>query len=94
MAVLQVRGIDDQLYSALGALASRESRSISQEVITILQSYLSKANVFSRNSTDAFLDLAGSWEDSRSASELADELRKSRRNSRRFREGVDVFARY
>lgn len=92
MAVLQVRGIDDQLYSALGALASRESRSISQEVITILQSYLSRPHASGRNSTDAFLDLAGAWEDSRSAKELAEELRKHRRNSRRFQGGADVFA--
>ncbi len=92
MAVLQVRGIDDQLYSALGALASRESRSISQEVISILQAYLSRANVSSKNSTDAFLDLAGSWEDGRTANELANELRKNRISRRRFKGGADVFA--
>ncbi|MDA3925924.1 MAG: antitoxin [Kiritimatiellae bacterium] len=92
MAVLQVRGIDDQLYSALGALATRENRSISQEVITIIQSYLSSAKTLDKQSTDAFLDLAGSWKDNRSAKEISDDLRKSRRNSKRFQGDNDVFA--
>ena len=33
MATLQVRSIDDQLYQALGKLAAREQRSISQQVV-------------------------------------------------------------
>ena len=37
MAHLQVKDIDDKLYESLRNLASQEKRSISQEVIYILQ---------------------------------------------------------
>ena len=39
MAILQVRDMDDRLYDRLKFAAKRDNRSISQQVITILQDY-------------------------------------------------------
>jgi hypothetical protein len=40
MAILQVRDIDDQLYASLKEIAKSENRSLSQEVVPILEKYL------------------------------------------------------
>ena len=59
MAVLQVRDIDDSLYEALKTLAKKERRSISQEVIMMIESYISNPKATSVESTEEFLNL--SW---------------------------------
>jgi hypothetical protein len=84
MANLQVRDIDDRLYESLRERASREKRSISQEVILILEKYLSRPNAYDVNPTDEFLLLAGAWSDDRSADEIISDIRGNRRNSSRF----------
>ena len=88
MANLQVKDIDDTLYEALRALAKRENRSISQEVITILKKYLSNPSIIDRNITDEFLKLSGSWDDNRTSAEIIDDIYKSRNNSNRFKNGI------
>lgn len=80
MANLQVKDIDEKLYESLRNLAAREKRSISQEVVFILQKYISKPAEFEPNQTDEFLRLAGSWKDSREADEIIGEIKKSRKN--------------
>lgn len=45
MAILQVRDMDDRLYDRLKFAAKRDNRSISQQVITILQDYFTSAPV-------------------------------------------------
>jgi len=84
MANLQVKGLDDGLYRALAARAARENRSISQEVVTMLQDFLARPSSSSREATEAFLALAGTWEDDRSAKEIAADIRRKRRSGRRF----------
>jgi hypothetical protein len=84
MAILQVRDIDDRLYSSLKNLAKSENRSLSQEVISILEKYLSNPVIFKNNPTREFLSLSGSWADDRTADEIAKDIRKNRRNSKRF----------
>ena len=42
MATLQVKGLDDSLYLALGARASIDNRSVSQEVVTMIQEFLAR----------------------------------------------------
>ena len=79
MATLQVRSIDDSLYKALGKLAERENRSISQEVVYILKQYLSKPSSFNADTTKEFLKLAGSWCDKRDADEIIADIRSSRK---------------
>ncbi|MDY4830929.1 MAG: antitoxin [Treponema sp.] len=84
MAMLQVRDMDDRLYDRLRFAAKIENRSISQQVITILQSYFTSVPVKTKNATEEFLKLAGSWEDSRSTNEIIDDIYGSRVNSTRF----------
>ena len=91
MANLQVRDIDDKLYESIRNLAQTEKRSISQEVVLILEKYLSSPLDFSRNPTDEFLGLAGSWEDDRSADEIVKDIRTGRRNSQRFGHTDELF---
>ena len=91
MANLQVRDIDDRLYESLRERATREKRSISQEVILILEKYLSRPTAYDVHPTDEFLSLAGAWNDDRTADEIIDDIRKKRRNSSRFAEDERVF---
>ena len=78
MAVLQVRNMDDGLYEALGRRAAMENRSISQQVIEIVQRYLASPRQF-KCADDAVLELAGSWEDERTAEEIVADVYKDRR---------------
>ena len=91
MANLQVKGIDDRLYEALGARAAMDNRSISQEVVSIIRDFLSRPPGDPAGATRALLELAGSWEDDRPARQIASDLRKGRRTGRRFDGGRDVF---
>jgi plasmid stability protein len=91
MANLQVRDIDDRLYEALRERATREKRSISQEVILILEKYLSRPDAYDVNPTDEFLSLSGAWNDDRTADDIIDDIRKKRRNSTRFSGDDRVF---
>jgi len=84
MANLQVKDIDDNLYKSIRKLATSRKRSISQEVVLILEKYLSQPSSFDTNPTDEFLNLAGSWKDNRKAEEIIADIKKSRRNSARF----------
>jgi len=88
MATLQVRDMDDRLYDRLKFAAKRDNRSISQQVVTILQNYFTSVPVKPKNATEEFLKLSGAWEDTRSAEEIIDDIRISRVNSKRF-EAVD-----
>ena len=81
MATLQVRSIDDRLYKALGKRALMDNRSISQEVVMIIKQYLSTADSSHARKSDALLELAGSWQDERSADKIIGDIRKSRRDS-------------
>ncbi len=83
MATLQVKGMDDGLYEAIKRKAQLENRSISQEVVTILQAHLSQARNGATNATDEFLKLSGSWEDDRDAKTLIDEIRSDRNTKKR-----------
>ena len=84
MAMLQVRDMDDRLYDRLRFAAKIDNRSISQQVVTILQNYFTSIPVKTKNATEEFLKLAGSWEDSRTTDEIIDDIYSSRVNSTRF----------
>ena len=87
MANLQVKDIDDKLYNALKFLAKREHRSVSQEVVRIIEVYLQN-NQIDKNSTEEFLKLSGSWEDDRSTDEIISDIYNSRSKSKRFKNGI------
>jgi len=83
MATLQVRDIDDRLYNSLKSSAKRQNRSISQEVLTIIENYLN-SSVTPKNSTLEFLTLTGAWKDEKSAEDIIKDIRESRNQSSRF----------
>ncbi len=91
MAILQVRNIDDRLYASLKAIAKSQNRSISQEVISIIEKYLSNPAVYKNNLTREFISLSGAWKDDRNADEIIDSIRKFRKNSERFKKDNVVF---
>ncbi len=91
MANLQVKDIDDRLYDSIRKIAANEKRSISQEVVYILQRYLSIPKAFEYNPTDEFLKLSGSWKDERDEDEIVKEVRNYRRNSKRFGSDNELF---
>jgi plasmid stability protein len=89
MANLQVKGMDDNLYGQLKELAATENRSVSQEVIHMVKIYLASKRVQQSAPTPAsmLLRLAGSWEDTRDAEQIIDEIRAARKNSDRLAGG-------
>lgn len=89
MANLQVKGVDDRFYQQIKRLAAARNRSVSQQVLAILREYLAKQEMLSAIQTPAevLLGLAGSWQDDRSAAEIAQEIRKARRSSTKLQEG-------
>ena len=89
MANLQIKGIDDNLYERLKAIAAAENRSVSQQVLFLVKSYLAKGKTVDEIKTSAqvLLELSGSWDDSRSPKEIIREIRKGRKSSRKLKEG-------
>ena len=91
MAILQVRDIDDRIYQNLKRIAAENRRSISQEVIYIIESYLSEPQRNRKNSTEEFLKLAGSWGDERKAEAIISEIKNNRTANRRFKKENGIF---
>jgi len=91
MATLQVKGLDDELYRALGARAAMDNRSVSQEVVVMIKEFLARTKPGVEEATRSLLDLAGSWEDERPPAVIAQDLRRARRQRRSGKAG-DVFA--
>jgi hypothetical protein len=89
MAILQVRDIDNRLYDTLRQKAQIENRSISQEVISILEKYLSVPDYYNINSTREFLNLT--WEDNKNANEIVKDMVKDRKNKKSFGEFNGLF---
>ncbi len=92
MANLQVKGIDDDLYELLKELAREKGRSLSQQVTLMLKEYLAKERGLegAKRPAELLLELAGSWEDERSAQEIVEEIKAARRSSRKLKGGWDV----
>ena len=85
MANLQVRDMDDQIYEALKKRAKQQHRSLSQEVLYIIEEYLSRPNIDSTKQTESFLQLVGAWQGPESAQEILTSIRKGRIESKRFK---------
>ncbi len=90
MATLQVRDIDDRLYNFLKSAAKRQNRSVSQEVLTIIENHLN-SSVKTKNSTMEFLSLTGAWIDEKSDEEIVKDIYNSRNQSSRFGANNGVF---
>ena len=90
MATLEVKGVDKRLIKALGARATSDKRSVSEEVVTMICASLAHPSRSPGEATRALLELAGSWKDERSARRIASDIRKARRSGRRLRKLSDV----
>lgn len=93
MANLQIKGIEDALYTQIKNLAAAENRSISQQILFLVKRYIANKQQFEEAQTPAkvLLELSGSWEDSRDANEIISDIKNARKNSSRFAESADVF---
>ncbi len=89
MANLQIKGINDDLYLQIKALAASENRSVSQQVLFLLKTYLANKHQFQKSKTPAqvLLDLSGSWQDERSPDQIVRALKKARKNSPKYESG-------
>ncbi|MFZ0242715.1 MAG: hypothetical protein WAL90_13815 [Desulfobacterales bacterium] len=85
MANLQIKGIDDQLYDQIKKLATEEKRSVSQQVLFLIQSYLAKKPRCDavKTPSEVLLELHGSWKDDRAADKIIGQIKKARKNVKR-----------
>lgn len=91
MAILQVRDIDDNLYHAIKRQAEKERRSISQEVITILESHFSESR--HRSVMDRVAEFTNlEWIGNESPEEMITQIKTSRTAGKRFGKKNDLFA--
>ena len=83
MAILQIKGIDDALYARIKRMAAADNRSISQEVLHLIEEYLKRQDdqPVIPTSARALLALAGSWDDERGADEISAAVKAARRNA-------------
>lgn len=91
MANLQVKDINDQLYQALKLKAKRKRRSVSQEVIRIIEEYLNQPDDQKSNATDQFLSLSWQSDENESADDLIKSMRKDRVESKKYSGQKNVF---
>ena len=91
MANLQVRDIDTKLFESLKRRAELEHRSISQEVVSIIESHINGNDLFAKIQTLEFLKLSHSWQDTRNAKEIVSELRNSRTKNTRLNKINELF---
>ena len=91
MANLQVKDIDDNLYRALRIRAKSKRRSISQEVIRIIEDYLNQPEYVRIKSTQQFLSLSWQSDLDESADDIIIKMKRERRESKKFTEDKNVF---
>ena len=89
MANLQIKGIQDALYAEIKDMASAENRSVSQQILFLVKEYLARRKGFQALKTPAqvLLELSGSWEDEKGIEQIINEIKVSRKNSKKLVEG-------
>jgi hypothetical protein len=93
MANLQVKDIDDNLYAALKIRAKNKRRSVSQEVIRLIEDYLSQPDDRTIDSTKQFLSLSWTDDTGESADDIIAGIKKDRKQGIKFRGNNNVFDR-
>ncbi len=90
MSNLQIKGIDERLYQQLKQLAADENRSVSQQVLFLIRNHMAqkRRTYESETAAQSLLALAGSWEDTRTAEQIVQDIKSARRSSRKFKEGI------
>lgn len=83
MANLQIKGMNDDFYAQIKMLAGAENRSISQQILFMTKEYLLKKQQLQavKMPAQVLLELAGAWEDGRTAEEIIADLKQSRKNT-------------
>ena len=84
MANLQIKDINDALYSLLREKGLSEHRTISQTVVTILENYFANPRAYDANPAQELLALSGSFKDSRSAEKISRDIRSARTKNDRY----------
>lgn len=89
MANLQIKGIQDELYTELKRLSAAENRSVSQQILFLVKEYLAKKKDLRTLKTPAqiLLEFSGSWEDDKKADQIIAEIKSARKNSKKLSEG-------
>ncbi len=89
MANLQIKNIDDDLYYQIKTMASQENRSISQQILFLVKTYMARKHFFRNTKPPAqvLLELSGSWEDSRSADQIVYDIKGARKSSKKLESG-------
>jgi hypothetical protein len=90
MPTIRITRIDEDLYEEIKKLAAEANRSVGQQVLFMIKDYLAKRHLVSRVKMpgEVLLELLGSWDDKRSAEEIARDIKKARRNSRSLSQGL------
>jgi len=83
MANLQIKGMNDDFYAQIKALAGSENRSVSQQILFMTKEYLLKKQQVQaiRMPAQVLLDMSGAWEDEKTAEEIIADLKQSRKNT-------------
>lgn len=68
-----------------------QHRSVSQEVVQMLEQQLSETKPVHLQQTEAFLSLSGAWSDEGDARDIVNEIRDARRESDRFGDKNGLF---
>ena len=89
MAVLQIKGVDDDFYKQIKEMAAAENRSVSQQILYLTRRYLASAKEprSAKTAAEVLLELAGSWNSSSTADEIIEDLKSRRVNSTRLKDG-------
>ena len=89
MANLQVKGIEDDLYNEIKKMAAEENRSVSQQILFLVRSYMSKKPRWNaaRSAADVLINLHGSWQDECDSDQIIDQVKRARRNSHGLKKG-------
>jgi len=89
MANLQIKGIKDDLYNEIKKMAAAENRSISQQILFLVKSYMAKRPRCdaAKSPAEVLIDLQGSWQDERDADQIIEQAKRARRNSKDLSEG-------
>ena len=77
------------MYNELKRIAAEENRSVSQQTLFLVRDYIAKRQKVrgTKSPGQVLLELSGSWKDDRSSEEIVSDIRKARKNLKKFRRG-------
>ena len=81
MANLQIKGMSDDLYAQIKALAAAENRSVRQQILFMAKEYLLKKQQAQdmKMPAQVLLEMSGAWEDDRTTEEIIADMKQSRK---------------